>query len=358
MTLESPGCRLVLGILCLGLALGGCSAPTPKAGCPSDWDAAVVWSTETGAGSELQFFSRGAAVGTQQIPYLAISPSSEIARDGDTVLLVANGPGGIGDATAVRFHTATCTIDATPVAEHVVLAATMDGSAFFTASWLNGSAQVFRHEFGSDANLGASFPGMIISALALDGGRLYALGSDQADFSSVVTVLDASTLETLSTVSVSRAKGGPASAAVVAGKLVFPVTSTGRDDNAGHWLGVMDPSDGKVGLVDLGEASPYGVVADGTDVFVAHTFMNPAHGPMSQYRGISRYDTSTGTVTAYTVAQGVRHIAVDDRVLAALATDDSLDYLLALDRPSLSDGTQVALVAPDGTDYSAGVLVP
>jgi hypothetical protein len=348
---------LVLGLVLAGFSLGGCTAQGEKTGCPSTWDAAVVWSTETGDASQLQFFSGNAVVGAQKIPHLGISPSSTLVRDGQDVLLVANGAGGVGAATGVRFNTGSCALDSTPISEQVVLASAISGSVFYTASWLNGAAHVARHEFGTDSSRAADFPGVVVSALVASGDRLYALGVTSAEPAGVVMVLDAATLATVRTVRVPQAKTGPASAAVVEGRLLFPITAVEKGDNAGHWLGVMDTEAGTVELVDLVATSPYEVVADGSGAFIAHSFINPAHGPLSQYRHLSRYDSRTGEVVGYTMAQGVRHIAVGADRLAALATDDTSDYLLLFERSSMEAGTQVLLELPDGQDYSAGVIV-
>lgn len=355
---------LLVGVLAVALTLGGCTAPASRqSGCPASWDSAVVWSTESGDGSQLQFFSGGTLVGSRRLPYLGISSSHEFSRDGHTVLLMANGAGGIGEVSAVRFDTESCTVDATPVGEQVVLAEAVSGPAFYTASWLNGSARVHRHEFGTTTDAEADLAGVIVSALAISGDRLYAFGIPMRNASSAVTsgsiyVLDAATLKQVGNITVPQDKTQTPSAAVVAGLVVFPITGTSSGDNAGHWLGVLDPATGKVRLVDLGVRSPYGVTASGQDVFVAHTFLNPAHGALSQYRKVTRYDTGTGTVTTATVSQGVRRLAVGTRSVLALSTDDSSDYLLELGLPAMTQTGEWRLSTPDGQDYAAGVLVP
>jgi len=115
--------------------------------------------------------------------------------------------------------------------------------------------------------------------------------------------------------------------------------------------------------IDLGANTPYLLELDGDALYVGHTFINPAYGPIDGLRHISRVDRASFAVTGYDLDAGMFGFTVRGGRLALVGDDGGGPNTFVLQTSDEATGarlTSSTLPRPGGDDfyYPAGVLVP
>lgn len=352
------------------LLLVGCGTPSPSpvpvgsAGCPSDWDAAIVWSTETAPQSQLDYVSGDAVVASRSLPHqgLRAAPAQAPFRSGETAWLAANGNTTRDTTHVLRWSQADCSTQAFAVQEQVIWSVVASDEAFYTTNTLNGEAQVHRRTMDGTLTAEVAVPATVFSSLALDGDRLHAVGAtgDPGDEQTVLVTFDATTLAEQR-----RLELGPRSLAVStlvhAGKLYLPAGAVG-DANGNErevsTLQVVDLDTGTPETLDLGTASPYLVADSERGLVFAHTSMNPTFRSMDAYRYVTLFDPATRERTTLDAGPALRQIVVAGDALLVLTQPG--DAAATLTRYALSDLRELSRVevAPPagGQHYLSGIL--
>lgn len=354
--------------------LASCStsgrADAAAAACPSA--PIVAWSSEDAAPSRFvaQVQDTEAVVATAKIKGLYPGQVNG-QRVGDHVFMLSVGDVRKDQAHVVDFSLTDCT--ATPIRLAGVvnpLSLVTDGETFSTTYVLNGVTHITRSDRQGKALAERQLPGLVVATLALqrsgDGSPARLFGITQpapGQATSRLITLDA---ETLTVVSEQPLPGGEfvtGSPIVHGGRLIYPLTATHEGDRPGHELVVLDPATMSERRIDLGANTPYLLTMEGDTLYVGHTFINPAYGPIDGLRHISRVDLATSAVTGYDLDAGILGFTVRGERLA-LVGDDGGDpntfVLQTYDEATGARLTSSTLPRPGGDDfyYPAGILVP
>ena len=351
----------------ISIALCSCgSAPgaTSTGPCPEGWRAAVIFSTEDGAGSELAFVDGDRVIGRRTIPYrgLEASPTGIMPRLGDDVWLVANGNADRDRTDILRFSTKTCDVVATRVTEQVVRALSPASDSFITTNTLNGAAELRRR--GPDGELLAEnrIEQITLTVLVRYGQKVYALGSTMRgdNDQGILLELDAASLRLLRRTTLLDTLESGISAAIRDGKLFYGRAIVAGDVE-GRALGVVSLDDLHESTVALPHPAPFLLAETDDALYVGHTFMNPGFRPMTEYRHVSRYDLSTGAVTTTDVGGPLLSLQPTGQGLLVLSGDvgDAIT-LTTHGRPGLEPRSAVDVEVPtaSGHHYAAGIVTP
>ena len=121
-------------------------------------------------------------------------------------------------------------------------------------------------------------------------------------------------------------------------------------------LGVVDQTTGEVGEIPLEQDIPYQVEQHNNQLYVAHTFLNPAYRDFSEYRYISRVTPSTGQVETFDVGPYLYRIAFSDGLLYVLHYDRETPTLDAYQPDTMKKLTTHTLEMPSGGHYYIGAI--
>ncbi|WP_342372803.1 hypothetical protein PCC79_01625 [Propioniciclava soli] len=344
------------------------AAPTAAAdaGCPAGgWDAALLWSSQDARTSTVVFVRDGAVVGEQSLPHqgLEAAPGEVIARGDGHVWLAANGDAQRSRTELVRYDTAACTSAALAVDEPVIRAIVEVDGDVVTTNTRNGAAEVRRRTTAGAVVAEASFAELDLTHLVAHGEVVYALGRTmgRARDVGVLLTLDAATLAERDRVEWpdTVAFGG----AVVQGDTLHLTGTLGQAGDAeveGDALISVVPTTGQEARVALDAPAPSLLLDVAGDLYVTHTFMNPAFRPTRDYQTVSRVGAD-GAVSGVDVGEGLLTAAATPTALFVVTqVEQGPARLSTRTLPDLAEAATVALPPPEGPDhhYVAGVLTP
>lgn len=342
------------------------SAATGNPSCPAG--PVVAWSSEEASPSRLTAVADGAATTVGSIPVKGIVPGGVSGHaSGDHAYFLSGGDARHDVTHLVHWLPGTCRGSAVELPGiHSPLGFATDGARFYATETVNARTIIHRYDARGTQVATATLPDIVATCLALDGGTLYAFATqfhDGAPDSVVLVALDSDTMAVRSRHPLPLAPGPVASAVVHGGKLYYPLTANESTGTQGHALAVLDPTTFTETTIDLGARLPYALRLVGDTLYVAHTFINPAFGPLSSLRHLSRIDLRTGTVTGRDLDTGIVDIAADARHVYLIGQDVDLadDFVVqTYDATTLARTASVPLTRPKagGYYYPAGVLAP
>lgn len=336
-----------------------------RAGCPADdWDAAVIWSSETARHSHLDYVHGDAVVGSETWPYRGLEPSPDAApfRDGTDAWLHANGDAQRSSTHVLRWSQTDCSVQAFEVDEQAIWDVTADETAFYTTNTVDHVAQVHRRTTDGEIAGEAEVPMAVFSSLTLDGGQLHATGmlGEPGAEQTVLVTFDAETMQEQGRLLLGPAST-PVSTLVHDGELYLPggsVTNPDGSENEVSTVVVADPGAGTSRTVELGVLSPFLVVASPRGPIFAHTYLNPAFRDMDDYDEVSVVDAGTGEVTTIGLRPGLRQIAVSgDELLVLTQQVEGAAQLTTYALSDLQEVSSVEIRPPEGgRHYLGGIL--
>ncbi|BCR82375.1 hypothetical protein [Arachnia rubra] len=121
-------------------------------------------------------------------------------------------------------------------------------------------------------------------------------------------------------------------------------------------LGVVDQASGRVDQIQLEHDMPYQVEQHNGQIYVAHTFINPAYRDFSEYRYISRITPETGKVETFDVGPLLREIAFSDGLLHVLHYDRENPVLEIYQPETMQKLATHHLQTPTGDYYYIGAI--
>lgn len=355
---------IVLLLAGCGPAPGRSGAGVP-AGCPADdWDAAVIWSSETARSSRVDYVLDDAVVGTQAWPYQGLEPSPDDPsfRHGTDARLYANGDTLRTTTHVLRWSQVDCSVQAFEVEEQVIWDVAADDEALFTINAVDGVSEVHRRTMDGRIASEAEVPSAVFSNLVLDGDARHAIGSvgEPGAEQTVMITFDARTMEERQRLMLGPATT-PLSTLLHEGEVYVPagaiITADGSEQEVSTVVG-EDPAAGTSRTVELGAPSPFLVVASPRGPIFAHTYMNPAFRSMDAYGQVTMLDTTTQETTTADLGPGLRHIAVSgDELLVLTQVEGGPARLTTYALADLSEQSSVELSSPSGgRHYLMGIL--
>ena len=189
--------RLTAALLVLLLASSCGVVPNLPSGgpCPAGWQAAALFSTWGGWYSQLAYVTGDGQIERQNLPYtdIGVAPAP-MGRFDDKIALTAAGTPVIGRGRLVTISTTTCGVTGQDIDEVGVWSIVEKDGDLYTTNTINGAAAIRRR--GPDRSVAAetTVPANILTALAVRGDTLYALGEGMDDSEPMLLTLDAQTL--------------------------------------------------------------------------------------------------------------------------------------------------------------------
>lgn len=336
-----------------------------SAGCPDEgWDAAVIWWTQTGRSSRMDYVLDQGVVASRTLPFkgLEVAPAEAPCRHGTDAWMVASGGVTYDSTDLLRFSQEDCAVQGFEVAEPAIWGVVADDQAFYTTNAIDGAAHVRRRTMDGEIAAEAVVPEALLSGLALEGDRLYAAGTlgEAETERTVLITFDAATLEELDRIELGDSRT-PVSILVHQGTLYLPAGATSDPDGSGQEVSTVDVVDvdtGDADQLDLGVTSPYLVVGSGGRLVFAHTFMNASFRDMDAYGDVTVLDPATGETSTADVGPGLRQIAVVGEELLVLTQQGEGDARLT--RYALADMSELSsaqIPVPEGGEhYLSGVI--
>ena len=352
--------------------LVGCGAPSPEpvrvatSGCPAGrWDAAIIWSSETASGSQLDYVDHDAVVASQTLPYLGIHPAPRglSYSPGSGAWLPSNGNTTRDRTHVLHWSQTDCSLHAYRVSAQVIWSVTANDEAFYTTNTLNATAEVRRRTLDGQLSAEAHVPSTVLSNLTLDGDRLYAVGDtgEPGTEQTVLITFDATTLTEASRL-ILGPDSTPVSTLIHDGTLYLPGGATNNPDGSGQEVSTVvtvDLATNTPHTIDLGADSPYLVTASERGLIFAHTFMNPTFRDMNAYGDVTLLDPQSGATSTLDLGPGLRGISVAGDTLLVLTREEGGPARLT--RYALGDMSKRSTVevAPPagGHYYLSGILV-
>ena len=355
-----------IGVLALVPSCGASSSSAPAGQpCPQGWQAGVLWSTQSGAESELAFVADGRPAARRALPYAGFGPGpgSLDDRSGAEMVMVSNGDASRDKTHLVTFSTGDCTVTSRQVPEQLVLGVAAEhGVTYTTDAFVDKGASLRRRDASGRLTAETRFPELVLSKLLVHGDTLYAFGVNYDDpkRQTQLLVLDAVKLTEKKRIGLRGSQGTVARAVVKNDKLYFPHTLAGERE--GSRLGIIDLKNHRQSTVDLGAPAPFLIVDAGDYLWIGHTYINPGFREYADYRWLSRYDPASGQVKRFDVGIGIRNLAVKDRTLYILGTTGAEDRatLRLIDLPGMALRTEVDIAKPErpGLYYPSTIIVP
>ena len=157
-------------------------------------------------------------------------------------------------------------------------------------------------------------------------------------------------------------EGNVGDATVLDGKVYFALPAFENQDveppikETLTTLGVIDQATGEVGRIQLEQDMPYQVEQHNGQLYVAHTFLNPAYRDFTEYRYISRITPATGQVETFDVGPLLHQIAFSDGLLYVLHYDGGEPSLDVYEPESMRKLATHALPRPTGGHYYIGAI--
>jgi hypothetical protein len=359
---------------CLGIVLGavaGCTTTAPDvidAACPAG--AVALWSSQESKPSQALVVNGGVVAAQREIEVLGIEKGPGHYAVGTHRYILADGDEQHTETSLVDWDTTTCrakvvTLDAVTLP----LGFATDGVRFYTTNTRDGSAHFRRFDGAGRLQREAALEGVLGDALVLDGDTLYAFVLEfrqpPAPATYALVTMDAETLAVRSRRSLPMLRSHVSSAIAHGGKLIFPLTAEeGATVRALRSLVVLDPTTMAAEELDLGADVPFLLHLVGDTLYVGHTFINPAFGPISTLRHVSVVDLTTKKVSGFDLEAGIIDFRVDDDNLYLLGwLEDNSDTALVLTyrRDSMKKIASMTLKGPNtggGYYYPAGLLQP
>jgi len=361
--INSASILMSLTLVCVCALVAGCTSTvfTPDT-CPSEYTAAVVWTSRTDSASAIQFFSDDdliaeIPINVQEVGWTDDAP---IHHDGKIGFL-SIGNGWLKDGRLVTMSLATCQITLTKIDEPLInIASSSDG--FLTVGNLNGSSYI--HKFFDDGTkpVTASFESEYITAIQATDDYVFALSDNVVLNSVALLVIRSSDLSEVDRVSLPMMATGETSSSMTysAGKLIIPMPV--HEDKEARQLIIIDQNDLSVHTLQLDAPSPFYVRSVGDTVYVAHTFMNSGFRDLSQYNRISVVNMADETSTTHELPASVSRFDVNPTTLAVLGppTDDGTAVLHTYTLPNFDPLVSIKLKAPSSVPnpFAATLFLP
>lgn len=367
-------CALLTGCSTPGAGSGSATSGSPTSAGAASGGAAcgrlpvVAWSSEEVSPSRLSAVGSGAPATPTTVDVKGIVVGGVA---GNTVAghsyFLSQGDAQHGTTHLIDLSLADCRARTVPLAGVVgPLAMTTDGSRFYTSNTLNFASPIRRFDASGALRAEGTVDRVGVTALVLGDGVLYAFADefhDRGDDTYLLLALDPDTLAVRARHTLPRAEAAVTSAVFHGGRLIYPLNHNEATQAPGHELISLDPATMEVTTIDLGAPLPYLVRLTGDTLVVAHTYLNPAFGPLSSMRHVSTVDLTSGTVSGHDLDTGIIDLAVDATHAYVLGQreDNAEDYVVeTVDLASMTRAASVTVKRPGegGSYYAAGVLAP
>lgn len=366
--------RWVLAALAVGALLTGCTEPTSAGSSSAAPTGAclrgpvVPWSSEEAQPGRLMVVSDGTAATVGTVDVKGITPGAvNRNRIGDHVYFLSSGDVQHDVTHLIDWLPAQCRVRTVRLEEVVgPLALATDGTDFYTTNTLNFRSHIRRFDAAGALRARRELPDVGVTSLVLDPAtqQLYAFANEfhpgGAD-SYVLIALDAATLTVRSRHELPLATASVNSAVLHGGRLIYPLTNNEATGARGRALAFLDPNTMTAESLDLPAEIPYLLRLAGDTLYVGHTFLNPAFGPISRMRHISRVDLASRAVVGAELSAGIVDFDVDGTRLYLLGAHDDADRFVIETYDTTMTRTEsldVARPTDTGYFYPAGIIAP
>lgn len=352
--------RLMLAVVAT-LVLAACPGPIlTSSGCPQGSRAAVLWSSETSPHSQVQLVGEQGVLATRPVRVMGIRPSMGV-RVGDTTYFHATGTAAGERTSLVAFDHATCGVRVTALPHAGSFTLSVGGEGVFVTVSPVSRSEVYRYDLDGTERAATTLPGVLVTALAPDSGRLYALAIADDHSRVELVVMDAGHLGILQRVPLPGVGTGPASVVVHGGVVYFPLALVSElEGGEDRRLGIVDLATMTFRTTDLREGVPYLAAVHGEGLIVAHTFLNPTLRPMPDYRYLSIVSWTGQPVGGGDLGLGILSFATTEDAVVVLGLDSAEQpHVASYAIPSLERRWDVPLGASEqwgGYHYPAGVV--
>ena len=238
------------------------------------------------------------------------------------------------------------------------------GEDYLTVGNLNRVSYLRKYTAGGASSLASgAFPDQLIQVAIGFGNFVYAESESWDSGAMSLVIANATDLAEAGRVPLPSVPvhGSSFSMAVADGKIVIPVAAKGEGlDTQDSRLVIVDPNTRTSHDLDLGSLSPFLVRAVGDEVYVAHTYLNPAFGPLSAYRHVSVVNMPDESVKGYDLPDGISRMDVNNTTMAVLGEDADGNPVLSTYRTSdMSRQTRCQLTPPSSVPdaYAANVFL-
>ncbi|MDR1430893.1 MAG: hypothetical protein LBI99_02095 [Propionibacteriaceae bacterium] len=350
-------------LIASGLAImAGCSPSAPQDVCPSEFTAAVIWSSPTSRNSAVQFFNGDQRVGEVHIRVqgLSVTDQTPLHNSGE-VTTFATGSANYDQSNIVTISLPTCRVVLTRLDEDATfnLASLSDG--YLSISNLNRASYLRKYATGVSGTASeTAYEGDFITTAVADKEHVYAETANMQSGEVSIIIARSGDLTETGRIALPFVPLEETEESIVlsAGKLVLPISHNG--DSEDTRLAVVDLATGSSHPIDLKSPSPFYVRAVGDTVYVAHTFMNPGFRPLSQYRHISVVNMADESVTGHDLQSGISRFDVSDHMMAVLGEDsDETSILHTYELPGFRPLVNMRLAPPASVPdaYAANVFL-
>jgi len=338
------------------VGLAGCasSVRVSQGACPSQFSAAVIWSSPTSRNSAVQFLLKDNVVGEIHLDVQGISPTQNgPLRRGSTIVTFATGNVKMDRQDIVLLDLSSCQVTVTRVKVQSVLNLASHGDDFVTVGNLNGTSFVQRYGVRqSQPTASVDVPRSLVSVAAEFDGLIYAESWNVDSLESTLLVLRGSDLSTVDTIPLPLMppSPGPVSMVAVNGKLVMPIPSSGANGSGGDSrMIVVDIASRAAHIIDLGAPLPFYMRVVGEFVYVAHALVDDSFGTSDSSRHISVVNMQDESVKGYDLSTGISQFDVDGSSMAVLGQDSAGNPILSTYRTAdMKQLSKTTLVAPSG----------
>ncbi|WP_028707997.1 hypothetical protein, partial [Propionicicella superfundia] len=151
--------------------------------CPDGWKAAVLWSTENGTASTIDYIKPDNTIAQQHLPWIGLTagPGNLLDRRGDDLVTVTNGNMDRDKTHIVTLSTTACSLSAVQIPEPLVLGVGTSPDATFTTNGINGAGWVHRHDLDGKTTAEVDYPNVIPSKPVWHDGTLSVFAEELAE---------------------------------------------------------------------------------------------------------------------------------------------------------------------------------